>query len=358
MAGRKPTKGTGLMSNRQNNRSQGGAAAVAKAAGVSKSTVSRVFNSPEIVKEDVRKKILDVAAQMDYRPHPAARALRSKRTHIVGAAIPTLDYAIFARMVNEFESRLSSLGASTIVITTGFDNRDIFNDVRQLVDRGAEALLLVGEVEDPRLSEYLQNSNIPVVTTYSAPQDTSVTTVGFDNYKATKEAVSYLISLGHGDFAMIAGRTEGNDRQRSRIAAFHDAISEAGLNGADNIYPHTHEMRGGAKLMDRILLEHPEITAVVCSSDVFAIGAMSVCRKRGIRVPEDISIVGCDDFDFAELLDPPLTTIAVPAALMGRLAAEQLWSAIANKEPVAGKLVATELIKRGSSAPPPLKTTR
>jgi LacI family transcriptional regulator len=340
------------MAEKGSHMSNGGVAAVAKAAGVSKSTVSRAFNMPEIVKEEVRQKIFEVAAKLNYRPHPAARALRSQRTHIVGAAIPTLDYAIYARMVNEFESILSSLGASTIVITTGFDNRDVFENVRQLVDRGAEALLVVGEVEDAQLKEYLLKSQIPTVTTYSLPPDKTVPSIGFDNYKATAEAVEYLIGLGHREFAMIAGKTAGNDRQRARIAAYRDMIAKAGLNGGDRIFSDAFKMRGGASMMEQILSDHPETTAVVCNSDVFAIGAMSACRKRGLRVPEDMSILGCDDFDFAELLEPPLTTIAVPAAEMGKSAAHALWEAITNKKPVATQIVATELVVRGSTASP------
>ncbi|MCB1379391.1 MAG: substrate-binding domain-containing protein [Alphaproteobacteria bacterium] len=332
-----------------------GVKAVAQAAGVSKTTVSRAFNTPELVNEEVRRKILEIAARMNYRPHPAARALRSQRTHIFGAAIPTLDYAIFARMVNEFEGTLSTLGASTIVITTGFDNRDVFDNVRQLTERGAEALLLVGEVEDVRLRDYILHTRIPVVTTYSAPPEETVPAVGFDNYKATREAVMHLAGLGHRDFAMIASRTEGNDRQRARVAAYTDFLTEAGLNGLDCIYKRAFEMRGGADVMNQILREHPETTAVVCNSDVFAIGAMDACRKNGLKIPEDISIVGCDDFDFAELLYPPLTTITVPAAEMGRLAAEKLWSAVTDKEPIEGELIETRLIVRGSSGPAPTR---
>lgn len=341
------------MAKKSHNGNAGGVAAVALKAGVSKSTVSRAFNFPEIVKEEVRKKIFEVAAELNYRPHPAARALRSQRTHIIGAAIPTLDYAIFARMINEFQSELSELGASTIVITTGFNNKDIYENVRQLVDRGAEALLLVGEIEDEKLAEFLENGTIPAVTTYSFPRNSMVPAVGFDNYLATSEAVDHLIELGHRNFAMIASNPEGNDRQRSRIAAYQDKLRANDLKGHDRIYTHTFEMRGGMSVMGQVLADHPETTAVVCNSDVFAIGAIAACRKAGRRVPEDISIIGCDDFDFAELLEPPLTTIAVPAAQMGRLAARSLRAAITERKPATGKLVSTVLRIRGSTGPAP-----
>lgn len=330
-----------------------GVRAVAEAAGVSKSTVSRAYNSPELVKKEVLEKILAAAAKLNYRPHPAARALRSKRTHIIGAAIPTLDYAIFARMVNEFESTLSRLGATTIIVTTGFDNRNVFENVRQLVDRGAEALLLVGEVEDVELADFINKVGIPTVTTYSAPQPENLPSVGFDNYLAIKTAVEHLIELGHKNFAMIASKMEGNDRQRSRVAAFQETLKNNGLGTANPVYNRVYEMLGGLSVTHEILDEYPQTTALVCSSDVFAIGAIKACRERGLHVPGDISIVGCDNYDFTELLDPPLTTIAVPAARMGEKAAEALWAAIAESIPVPGELIETNLVIRGSTGPAP-----
>lgn len=338
---------------RKSTESNGGVLAVAKAVGVSKSTVSRAFNSPEAVKAEVREKIFEAAAKMNYRPHPAARALRSQRSHIVGAAIPTLDHAIFARMINEFQNKFTALGASTIVITTGFDGTNIYENVRQLVDRGAEALLLVGQIVDARLIEYLEYTRIPVVTTYVSPSQSTVPAVGFDNYRATAEIVKYLIDQGHRNFVMIASDTQGNDRQLTRIAAYNDVLREAGLEGAERIYNHPYEMRLGAEVVKDILADFPKTTAIVCNSDVFAIGAMSGCRDAGLNVPRDISIVGYDDFDFAELLVPPLTTIKVPATEMGAAAADALWNAITDREPVAGKLMQTELVIRGSSGPAP-----
>ena len=343
---------------RKSDSSNSGVRAVAKAVGVSKTTVSRAFNEPGLVKEEVRQKILEVAARMNYRPHPAARALRSQRTHIIGTAIPTLDYAIFARMVNEFENTLSSLGAATIVVTTGFDNRNVFEDVRQLVDRGAEALLLVGEVEDEKVKEFLQRTELPAVTTYSIPRDDTVPAVGFDNYRATATAVEHLVELGHTTFAMIANKTEGNDRQRARVAAYQDSLRRHGLAGANRVYNRSYEMRHGLETMTQILEEHPDTTAVICNSDVFAVGALKACKDRGLRVPEDISILGSDNMDFAELLDPPLSSIAVPARRMGRLAAEALWLAIAEKKPVESQLIEAKLEIRGSTGKPPSAARR
>ncbi len=131
-----------------------------------------------------------------------------------------------------------------------------------------------------------------------------------------------------------------------------DCLEASGLNGGDRIFSNAYQMQGGAKVMEKILKRHPDVTAVVCNSDVFAIGALSACRRHGLRVPGDISIAGYDDFDFAELLDPALTTISVPAREMGKIAAERLWLAIAKGQAAEGRLVETELVVRGSAAQP------
>ncbi len=328
---------------------------VAQAAGVSPATVSRVFNSPDIVKADVRKRILEVAAQLNYRPNPAARALRSRRTHIIGAAIPTLDYAVFARMINEFQNVLASHGATTIVLTTGFDNSNAFDKIRLLLDRGAEAILLVGEVQDERLKALIALKTVPFVTTYSTPPNSPCPSVGFDNYRATTQAVQHLIDLGHKEFAMIAATATGNDRQRTRIAAYIDCISKHRANGDDRIFTSSVELAGGGEKMQEIRRHHPQVTAVICNNDVFAIAALRECRKHGLKVPDDISIVGHDDFDFAAFLEPPLTTISVPAREMGAAAAEHLWAALTQNEPVKGLVLPTNLVIRGTTGPPPVR---
>lgn len=329
-----------------------GLAAIAAEAGVSPATVSRAFNLPELVSEEVRERILRIAAERNYSPHPAARALRSRRTHIVGVALPTLDYAIFARLINRFQARFAEDGFTTIVTTTGFDNRTIHDKVRLLLDRGAEAILLVGAVEDPALRALLARTNVPFVTTYSVPPDPVVPAVGFDNGAATASAVRHLIALGHRNFAMIAGLTAGNDRQRDRIAAYRACLAEAGLTGADRVVNHGFDMTAGAAAAAEILDRWPDTTAIVCNTDIFAVGAMAECRRRGLSVPQDVSIVGFDDADYAALLDPPLTTVAVPASEMGALAAEALLGAVRSGQRPEPRVLSADLVVRGTTAPP------
>lgn len=331
---------------------RGSLAGVARAAGVSPATVSRAFNLPDLVNETVRERILRIADEQQYRPDPAARALRSRRMHMIGAAIPTLDHSIYARLINRFQSRFAQEGYATIVLSTGFDNRVIHPSVQLLLDRGAEAIMLVGAVEDPKVREIVAKSQVPFVTTYACPPDSVVPPVGFDNAAATEQATRHLIELGHRYFAMISGLTEGNDRQRDRVAAFRRCISETGATGADRVFCRKYDMTTGSAALVEILDRFPETTAIVCNTDIFAVGAIAECRKRGMRVPDDISIIGFDDAEYASLLDPPLTTIAVPADEMGLGAAEALLKALKEKSGPSALYLETKLIVRGSTAVP------
>lgn len=325
---------------------------VAKKAGVSIATVSRSFTSPGVVREDVRNNVLDVAKKLGYSPNAAAKAFRLQKTHIVGAAIPTLDYAIFARMVSSFQETLANFNYMTVVLSTGFDSTSIADKIKLLVDRGAEALLLVGGIEDPDLRAYIKDLNIPVVTTYSYLPDEIVPSIGFDNYAATKSVMDYLLGLGHKEFAMIAASPRGNDRQRSRIQSYKDSLEAAGAHGEDRIIIRPYSIEDGANAMRQIRDQYPEVTAVVCNADVFAFGALTECKAMGLSVPESISVTGFDDHDFTNRLDPPLTTISVPAQEMGTQAAVALHAALIEKRPIVSKCLDTTLRVRRSAFRP------
>ncbi len=328
---------------------------VAKATNVSVATVSRAFNRPNLVREDVRIQVIENARRLGYTANPAAKALRSRKTHIVGTAIPTLDHAIFARMVNSFQDTFAQHGYMTIVSTTGFDNTRIFEKVKILYDRGAEALLLVGEVQDTALQQFLKKTSIPAVTTYSYLPNSLVPSVGFDNYGASVSVLEYLADLGHTNFVLIAASPLGNDRQRSRIAGYREFIEARGLCGADRVIIRPHEIRAGADAMQIILKDYRDTTAVVSTSDVAALGALSECRRVGIRVPQDMSVTGFDDSDYDRHLNPPLTTIAVPAKEMGSIGANVLLEALATDSSPRAVKLDSQLVVRKSACPPRVK---
>lgn len=336
-------------------RSRPSVADVARRSRVSVATVSRAFNAPGIVSESVRERVLKAARDLGYTPNAAAKALRLQRTHIVGAIVPTLNYAIFASMLNAFQERLARAGHMLFLATTGFDNRTLFEPARQLIERGAEALLIVGRIDDPALTAYLLKQRIPVVTTYSYLAGHPIPSIGFDNYAASRELIGYLLGLGHRHLAMVTAHTEGNDRQEARVEAFRDALAEAGHRLKPIIIERTHAIVEGASALREIRDRHPEVTAIVCNSDVLAIGALAEAKRLGLRVPGDLSVTGHDDQEAAALTVPPLTTIAVPAEAMGVRAAEAILAAGSgdHRHRLKSAELPTRLVIRGSTGKPP-----
>jgi len=316
---------------------------VAKLARVSVATVSRTFSSPDIVTEEARQRVLQAAAALNYSPHPGARMLRSRKTHITAAIIPTLDHAIFATLVNTFQDVMTRAGHLVVVLSCGFDTAEIGDRVRLLVERGAEALMIVGRVDNPELVSYLSKRQIPIVSTYSYNSDIPFPSIGFDNAKAVRHM------MNHRNFMFLSGPQRNNDRQAARISGFTEALRTEGLDPSGRIIECDYSFGRGADAFRAIRRERPETTCVICSSDVLAVGVLTECRRLGIRVPEDISVTGFDDIALAAITEPALTTIAVPAAQMGLLAAEALLQALTTGAPIRPVLIESSLIVRAST---------
>ena len=325
---------------------------VARRAGVSDATVSRTFNIPDVVRKEVRQRVISAAEKLGYTPNPSAKALRLNKTHLVAAAIPSLDYAIYARLVHAFQSTLASAGYMTVVLSVGFDNRHLLEPIQLLVGRGAEALLLVGKVEDEEASRFLQQRGIPVIDTYSYIPEGPFPSIGIDNYIAARQVIDYLLHLGHRALVMIAGVIQGNDRQQSRVRAFNDAATASGVASSAHVLEFSYSIQNGAAAMHSILMRYPETTAVICNSDILAFGVLVECKKRGIKIPRDLSIAGFDDEDFAAALEPALTTVSVPAVEMGERAAKELLHALTSHQKMRSFQLETSLIIRGSTSTP------
>ena len=326
---------------------------VAKRAGCSAATVSRVLNKPDRVNPDVRKRVDIAIEELGYLRNGAARALRSRRTRTIGAIIPTLDHAIYAHLLSALQACTSEHGYSLLVTTSGFQIEQELRQARLLVERGAEGIVLVGHTHSEALYAALETNGIPFVNTYTYKPESPHASVGFDNRAAARQIVDYLIDLGHRDFAIMVGFQKDNDRVKDRVAGALDAIAARRIaTVAPVVVEEPYSIEGGREGLRRILGSGPGPTAIVCGSDVLAFGAIIECDSMGVAVPQQVSIVGFDDLEFAAHLRPPLTTIRVPAAEMGRRAGELLIAHIGGQPHAAHYPLETNLILRRSTAPP------
>ena len=326
---------------------------VAREAEVSTATVSRALNNSGKVRPDLAERVHAAIRRLGYVPHGAARALASHRSQTVGAVVPTLDNAIFARGIQALQQRLSEDGYTLLLAMSEYDlNREVFQ-VGKLIERGIDGLMLIGEAHDPALYAMLDAKGLPYVNTWVFREASRHPCIGFRNIDAAHRIASYLIDIGHRDIAMIAGVSRHNDRAADRIVGVRQAMAERGLQFPDALLVERHYDVGEGRQALRQLLDRPTPpTAVICGNDVIAFGALFEARTLGVKVPLDLSIVGFDDLDLASQVDPPLTTMHVPSVRMGKGAAEYLLARLAGEKPPNATELEASLIVRGTTAPP------
>lgn len=325
---------------------------VAKRAGCSLATASRVMNDSKTVGREARDRVREAAETLGYVPNASARALRSTETRLVGAVIPTVDHAIYAVMIHALQQRLGERQISLILSTSMYDPELELIQVRQLIERGVDAVVLVGSEHDPLTLDLLEQRGIPYVLTYTNRASRSGVPVGFDNEEAGKAAARFLLGLGHRKLAMIAGITRHNDRARERVTGFLTELVAHGIPATEvRVHEVPYSVLAGIGAM-RAVLDTPDWpTAVFCASDILAAGAIKHCTAMQIDVPGTISILGFDDLEVARLTTPELTTFEVPAADMGRLAADVIVASPTQKLHFQNTELHVRMAVRGSTGP-------
>ncbi|MFO1091321.1 MAG: substrate-binding domain-containing protein [Hyphomicrobiales bacterium] len=325
---------------------------VAQRAEVSIATVSRALNTPQMVRPEVRDRIFKAAAELDYTANSIGKALRRRRTQIIGTLVPALNDPLFSEVANGVQQALAQDGYVGFLQTSGFDNRRLFEQAKHMIDGGAEGLLVFGRIDDQRLLDHAAQRGFPLLSIYSYDRTSTVPAVGIDNARATQQLIDVLRELGHRQIAMISGDTDGNDRQAARAAAYGERMTELGSPIALEVLKTGDELSGSVAALHRLLEHHDETTAIICNRDNIAFAVLSECRRLGIEVPEKLSVTGFDDLSFAPLLDPSLTAVSVPAEQIGRLAAKAMMSFLENGEPLTSVCLDTEVVVRGSTARP------
>jgi LacI family transcriptional regulator len=326
---------------------------VARAAGVSTATVSRCLNAPERVIAATRERVMRAVDALGYTPDFGGRALASRRTNTVGAIIPTMENAIFARGLQSFQEALSKAGKTLLVASSGYDPAREREQMEVMISRGADGLLLIGSARPESSIEYLHRRGVPHLGAWNLGGPDGYF-VGFDNRAAAIELTERVIARGHRRIAMIGGISFMNDRARDRIDGVRHSVRAAGLgNGELPVIEAAYSFEEGAAAFGALMAAKPRPTVVMCGNDVLAVGAMRKAREMGLKVPQDVSITGFDDIDLSAVVDPGLTTVRVPHRRMGQAAAEMLLKLI-NKEPVDRQIeIPTAIVERGTLGPPP-----
>lgn len=325
---------------------------IAALAGVSPATVSRSVHSPQLISPDTLENIRRIMDKHHYVYDATAGDLSRKRTSVLGLIIPTLRSSIFASSTYGFQERAQEAGFTVIIANSDYNEETEADLIRLFQERRVAGLALTGLTSSSRaLVNDLSEQGIPCVVTWETLDGEPVSYVGFDNFKAAYAAVDYLIGLKHKKIGAILGPFHRVERVRKRLAGYCKALEDHNIPYDPDlvIEKDDYSLIGGKEAMSRLLALPSTPTAVFAASDVLAMGALRAIKEKGLRVPDDISLVGFDDIDFSEYCDPPLTTVRVPKRKMGQIAMNILLELIEKRSSgLPQYCLSTDLIVRES----------
>lgn len=320
---------------------------IAAAANVSVATVSRALQRPEIVSETTRQRIQEVVKRLGYTPNALARNLRTARTRLIVALLPDIANPFFSEVIRGIEQVAHENGYSVLLGETqgSLVREQAYADM--VAARQADGIITMS----PRVPAIPVQGRLPVVNACEYVKDGQVSSVYIDNVAAAGTAMDYLLMLGHRDIAFIAGPPSSPisvDREQGYRLALQKAKipARAALTVAGDF-----SIESGERAIELLLSQGKPFTAVFCSNDEMAIGALRALASHGLRVPEDVSVVGFDDIRFARYTSPPLTTVAQPKNALGREAMSMLLELLNDPAvPPRKRVLTADLVVRGSTA--------
>jgi LacI family repressor for deo operon, udp, cdd, tsx, nupC, and nupG len=326
---------------------------VARLAAVSTATVSRTLANPHQVSPETRARVMAAVDKVGYVPNPAARSLRLRKTHMVLVVLPDLGNIFFSQVLRGIEEELFANGYGMII-----------GDINGAAEKeaGFAAFAAAGQVDGVLLlnGRLLHQGDgggegllgVPVVALCEAIEDAGIPQIEANNREAACRMTQYLAGLGHRAIGYIRGPV-ANVLERERFSGYQDGLNAAGLAfEPELVWQGDYKLETGALIGQFIITGARRPTAIFCSNDEMAIGLIRALAQAGLRVPEDISVAGFDDIEFAAMAIPALTTIRQPRRELGRQGALALLELLQGRRPPDRIRLETELIERASTAPP------
>ena len=324
---------------------------VAREAGVSIATISRLFNGSARVSDDTSRRVREVAERMGYWPNGAARSLITKRTHALGVLLPDLYGDFFSEVIRGIDLTARREGFHLVVSSSHADAGELLAALQTMRGRIDGLIAMAPDLESPSAFEQSARQ-FPIVLINPGFDSAACASVATDNLSGARDVVRHLARLGHREIAFIAG-PETNRDAAQRLQGYRSALRELGLHASPGLEARGTftESSGDAAARD-LFARVPRPTAVFAANDSMAVGAMNALRTLGLRVPEDVAVAGFDDIAIASYISPRLTTVRVEASHLGERAAELLMEAVRRRSesPVAAhEVLPTSLVVRESS---------
>ena len=331
--------------------------AVAKRANVSTATVSRTINGSDKVSPETAARVHQAIGDLNFIPNTNARALGSGRSNLLGLIISDITNPFFPELVKAFEDIAIGEGHEVLIANTNYDPHRTMHCVTRMIQRKVDGVAIMTSEMDEHLIDFFRRSQIPVVFLDLGTPRPGISCIHIDYSAGVEMAMSHLVGLGHKRIAFISGPMSLASAH-TRYRAFMESSARDHLNAdPDLVQEGNHRPDGGYEAMKRILASKNRPTAVLASNDLTAIGALGAIFEHGLRVPQDISIIGFDNIQLSAYTTPPLTTVHVPHGEIAKVAVHALLS---TKQATGKKLLQGELhhiratfLQRHSTGPVP-----
>jgi DNA-binding LacI/PurR family transcriptional regulator len=326
---------------------------VAKLANVSIATVSRTINRVSTVNPKMAKRVWEAIEKLDYFPNTQARALVSGRSRLLGLIVSEITNPFFPELIQGFEDIAVEHGYEILISSTNYDPQRMSLCIRRMLERRAEGVAVMTFGVEKPLLEQLAERKVPLVFVDVGPERPGISLLRVDYHHGIRQGVQHLAALGHRDIAFISGPKRLHSAQ-SRTSAFSKSLAECAIVANPAwILEGDHTMEGGIDAMDRLLKSKHLPTAVMCSNDMTAIGVLHKLYHAGLRVPDDLSVIGFDDIHIAQVTIPPLTTIQMSCFELARAAVTALRAQVEEGgDPKRNYKINTHLVVRESTGFP------
>lgn len=326
--------------------------AVAKLARVSTATVSRTINHVPTVNPKLAQRVWEAVRQLNYFPNTQARTLVSGRSKMLGLIVSEITNPFFPELIQGFEEVAVEQGYEILIGSTNRDPERMQQCIRRMVERKADGIaIMTFGVEQPLLDQ-LANREMPLVFVDFAPERPGISVLRIDYHHGIRQSVQHLAALGHRRIAFVTGPPDLHSSQ-SRLDAFRQSMDECGIPVEQGLIVESdHTMEGGIASAQRLIAERNLPTALICSNDMLAIGALRRFSREGLRVPADVSLIGFDDIHMAEMMIPPLTTVRMSRTELARAAVGALRAHAENGNPQREYRIGTHLVVRESTGFP------
>lgn len=297
---------------------------IAELAGVSSATVSRVINGSTAVRDETAERVRQVIQEQRYFPNTSATTLKYGRSGTYGLILPDITNPFFPDFVRNFEAILLERNLELLLATTDFHTARIQQSIRRMLVRRVDGVVFLSSEEERESFAALLHNRVPVVTADMRKTAPGVSDVAVNFERGMAEAVQHLYALGHRQIGFVGGR-EGITTSKVRRNAFVAAARDTGLPIHEELLAEgDYRIDGGVKATARLMESGRRLTAIMTANDLTAIGVLRELHRRGVRVPEDVSVVGCDDIEFCDIVSPPLTTLQISRMELAKLSFKAL----------------------------------